>query len=151
MCASISRNNVDSCQNHIQSTGLYTPWITVVVTPTTLLAIILRSNDRANFEGSWKIENGSSQSCESGAIFAVELSRKLCSGVKVNRETCAGKLISIVDGPRVIYHDSLRAERREGEYTRIDMKLATVACVRLRRDRRSDLSVKTTRVWRSEN
>jgi len=50
------------------------------------------------------------------------------SGVKVNRETCAGKLISIVDGLRVIYHDSLRAERREGEYTRIDMKLATVAC-----------------------
>lgn len=71
---------------------------------------------------------------------------ELCADVKVNRETRAGKLISIVGGPRVIYHDSLRAERREGEYTRIDMELATVACVRLRRDRRSDLSVKTTRV-----
>jgi len=63
----------------------------------------------------------------------------------------AGKLISIVGGPRVIYHDSLRAERREGEYTRIDTELATVACIRLRRDRHSGLSVKTTRVWRSEN
>lgn len=83
--------------------------------------------------------------------FAVETISELCAGVKVNRETRAGKLISIVGGPRVIYHDSLRAERREGEYTRIDMELATVACVRLRRDRRSGLSVKTMRVWRSEN
>lgn len=87
---------------------------------------------------------------EIGAISGVEAASD-CADVKVNCKTHAGELISIVGGPHVIYHDSLRAGRREGEYTRIDMELATVACVRLRRDRRSDLSVKTTRVRRSEN
>lgn len=104
--------------------------------------LLLISNDTCQVER--KRERGN------GAISGVETASD-CADVKVNCKTHAGELISIVGGPHVIYHDSLRAGRREGEYTRIDMELATVARVRLRRDRRSDLSVKTTRVRRSEN
>lgn len=71
-----------------------------------------------------------------------------CACVRVNRKTRAGKLISIVGGPRIIYHDSLREARGR---VRIDIKLATVVCVRLRRDRRADLSLKATRVRACEN
>jgi len=68
--------------------------------------------------------------------------------VGADRETRASRLISIVGGPRIIYHDSLREARGR---VRIDIKLATVVCVRSRRDRRANLSVKGTRVRTCEN